>query len=46
MHSVAGAREGAPFIRDHIIEVTDVSFDHFVSGASDEAGNRKILGID
>lgn len=45
-HPLDGAREGAPFIRDHIIRVTDVSFDDFVAGTSDEAGNRRILGID
>jgi len=40
-----GAREGAPFIRQHIIEVTDKAFDDFAGGASDTATNRKILGI-
>jgi sugar phosphate isomerase/epimerase len=40
-----GAREGAPFIRQHIIEVTDKAFDDFAGGASDTATNRKILGL-
>lgn len=40
-----GAREGAPFILDHIIETTDVSFDDFAGNETDEAINREILGI-
>ena len=40
-----GAREGAPFISDHIIEVTSKTFDDFAGGEADEAGNRSILGI-
>jgi sugar phosphate isomerase/epimerase len=41
-----GAREGAPFIQQHIIEVTEKTFDDFAGGESDEALNRKILGLD
>lgn len=41
-----GAREGAPFIQDHIIEVTQKAFDDFAGGAADEASNRRILGLD
>lgn len=41
-----GAREGAPFIMEHIIEATDVAFDDFAGGASDRAKNRKMLGLD
>lgn len=41
-----GAREGAPFIADHIIEATEVAFDDFAGSETDEARNRKILGID
>ena len=40
-----GAAEGAPFIADHIIEVTEKAFDDFAGGESDEASNRKILGV-
>lgn len=41
----AGAREGAAFIRDHIIPVTQQSFDDFAQSAADRAANRKILGL-
>ena len=41
-----GAREGAPFIASHIIEVTDRAFDDFAGGESNQALNRKILGLD
>ena len=34
-HPEAGAAEGAPFIRDHIIRVTDRAFDDFAGGAAD-----------
>ncbi|MBE7177116.1 MAG: sugar phosphate isomerase/epimerase [Mucilaginibacter polytrichastri] len=44
-HPEDGAREGAVFIKDHIIRVTDKTFDDFAGGAADEAGNRRILGI-
>ncbi|MBK0031366.1 sugar phosphate isomerase/epimerase [Erwinia sp. S43] len=40
-----GAREGAKFIRDHIIRVTDKSFDDFCKSWADPALNRKILGL-
>ena len=44
-HPEQGAAEGAVFIRDHIIRVTDKAFDDFAaSGASLEA-NRRILGL-
>ena len=33
-HPEQGAAEGAPFIRDHIIRVTDKAFDDFAGGAS------------
>jgi len=45
-HQEDGAREGAEFIRDHIIHVTDKAFDDFADGGSDDAANRRILGID
>ena len=41
-----GAREGAPFIRDHIIEATKVAFDDFAGGGSDKKRNRRILGLE
>ena len=40
-----GAREGAVFIRNNIIRVTEKAFDDFAGTGSDEAFNRKILGI-
>ena len=40
-----GAAEGAPFIAGHIIEVTDKAFDDFASGGTDEAANKRMLGI-
>jgi sugar phosphate isomerase/epimerase len=40
-----GAREGAPFIREHIIEATEVAFDDFAGGKTDDETNRKILGL-
>jgi sugar phosphate isomerase/epimerase len=44
-HPEDGAREGAAFIRDHIIRVTDKAFDDFASVGTDEAANRRLLGI-
>ncbi len=43
--SEQGAQEGAPFIRDHIIRVTDRAFDDFAGGKADAETNRKILGL-
>lgn len=40
-----GAREGAAFIRDHIIRVTDKAFDDFAGGAVDQKTNRQMLGL-
>ena len=40
-----GAKEGAAFIREHIIKVTDHAFDDFVATAADPAFNRHILGL-
>lgn len=45
-HPEDGAREGAQFVRDHIIRVTEYSFDDFTKGNADEAANRSMLGID
>ncbi len=41
-----GAREGAAFVRDHIIRVTEQAFDDFASGGADDAANRAMLGLD
>ncbi|MEL6659238.1 MAG: sugar phosphate isomerase/epimerase [Bacteroidota bacterium] len=41
-----GAREGAPFIQSHIIEVTEKAFDDFAGGETDREENRRILGLD
>jgi sugar phosphate isomerase/epimerase len=41
-----GAREGAGFIRDHIIQVTDRAFDDFAGKNRDDKLNRSILGLD
>ena len=45
-HPEAGAREGAEFIRQHIIQVTDKAFDDFADAATDDRTNRTLLGID
>ncbi|GAA4304471.1 sugar phosphate isomerase/epimerase [Compostibacter hankyongensis] len=44
-HPEDGAREGAPFIRDHIIRVTEKAFDDFAGGGADETLNQKVLGL-
>jgi sugar phosphate isomerase/epimerase len=44
-HPEDGAAEGALFIEDHIIRVTEKAFDDFAAGGSDAAANRRILGI-
>lgn len=44
-HPQDGAREGAPFIRDHIIRVTDRAFDDFAGSALDRNANRALLGL-
>ncbi len=40
-----GAREGAEFIKHHIIRVTDKAFDDFAGAAIDEARIRRTLGL-
>jgi sugar phosphate isomerase/epimerase len=45
-HPEQGAAEGAPFIQDHIIRVTEKAFDDFAGGATDKERNRRILGLD
>ncbi|MCJ8167066.1 sugar phosphate isomerase/epimerase [Pontibacter sp. E15-1] len=44
-HPEDGAREGAVFIKDHIIRVTEKAFDDFAATGIDEAKNRTILGL-
>jgi sugar phosphate isomerase/epimerase len=44
-HPEDGAREGAPFIRDHIIRVTEHAFDDFASAQADRETNRRLLGL-
>ena len=45
-HPEDGAREGAAFISDHIIRVTEKAFDDFAGSSPDEHLNRSILGLD
>ncbi|MCG8413214.1 MAG: sugar phosphate isomerase/epimerase [Pseudomonadales bacterium] len=45
-HPEDGAREGAQFISDHIIRVTDKAFDDFADAGTDDTANKRILGID
>jgi sugar phosphate isomerase/epimerase len=40
-----GAREGAPFIASHIIEVTARAFDDFAAAGTDAEANRRMLGL-
>lgn len=40
-----GAREGAAFIRDHIIRVTERAFDANMRGTPDIATNQRLLGL-
>jgi sugar phosphate isomerase/epimerase len=44
-HPEQGAAEGAPFIRDHIIRVTERAFDDFAGSATNPQQIRKMLGI-
>ena len=44
-HQEDGAREGAEFIREHIIRVTDKAFDDFAAAGTDEIANRRVLGL-
>src|SRR6266568_5825552 len=44
-HPEDGAREGAKFIADHIIRVTEQAFDDFAGAGTDQAANRRMLGI-
>jgi sugar phosphate isomerase/epimerase len=44
-HPEQGAAEGAPFIADHIIRVTERAFDDFAAGGADRALNARLMGI-
>jgi sugar phosphate isomerase/epimerase len=44
-HPEDGAREGATFIRDLIIRVTEKAFDDFAGTGTDDAFNKSVLGI-
>ena len=44
-HAEDGAREGARFVKEHIIRVTEKAFDDFAGGGTDAAVNRRMLGI-
>ena len=45
-HPEQGAAEGAPFIRDRIIRVTEKAFDDFAGASTDRERNRRILGLE
>ncbi|WP_127598873.1 sugar phosphate isomerase/epimerase family protein [Nitratireductor alexandrii] len=45
-HPEDGAAEGAPFIEQHIIRVTERAFDDFAGGEVDEAALKKMMGIE
>lgn len=44
-HPEDGAREGAPFIRNHIIRVTPHAFDDFAASGLDSGQTARILGL-
>lgn len=44
-HPEVAARNGATFIADHIIQVTDRVFDDFAATGADLATNRQLLGL-
>lgn len=41
-----GATEGAEFIQQHIIKVTEKAFDDFADTKTNQSTNRRILGLD
>jgi len=43
--SEQGAAEGATFIKDHLITVTERAFDDFAGVKPNEKLNRKIIGL-
>ena len=44
-NSEDGAREGSAFVRRHMIKVTEKAFDDFAGGGTDDAANRRMLGL-
>jgi len=44
-HPEDGAREGADFVKAHIIRVTEKAFDDFAGGDTDDKANRRMLGL-
>jgi sugar phosphate isomerase/epimerase len=44
-HPEDGAREGAEFVAAHIIRVTEKAFDDFAGSGTDDAANRRMLGL-
>jgi sugar phosphate isomerase/epimerase len=44
-HPEQGAAEGAAFIAAHIIQVTERAFDDFAEAGTDDAANRRMLGL-
>jgi sugar phosphate isomerase/epimerase len=44
-HPEQGAAEGAAFIQAHIIQVTERAFDDFAEAGTDDAANRRMLGL-
>lgn len=44
-HPEDGAKEGAPFIKENIIRVTQKAFDDFAGSATDDNFNKSVLGL-
>ena len=44
-HPEQGAKEGAVFIKDHIIRTTEKAFDDFAATANNDNFNRTVLGL-
>ena len=45
-HPEDGAKEGAVFIQNNIIRVTEKAFDDFAAAGSNDTFNKKVLGLD
>ncbi len=45
-HPEDGAREGAEFVRAHMIRQTEKAFDDFAGAGTDRAANRRMLGLE
>ena len=44
-HPESGAREGAKFVSENIIRVTEKAFDDFAESGADSVANQKMIGI-